>query len=317
MAASKVFTEFSEGLGTINSSDSGQGPDRAVSDRIKGATSSSYDMAATASSQGDIWNWGMHDDTLLREIRALVPGFADYDTDGYSEQLYFLALRDLPIGLAELAGASVLEVGCGLGEGLNFLSRLIDAERVTGLDLSPQAITRATTRLSRGRRLHFVQGDAENLPFEDGELDLVINIESSHTYPDFGRFLDEVARVLKPGGHFSHIDTFTAPRYAQMTRHKEESRGLAWIHERDISEEVRTSIRRRMTAGSHFQRTFAEKRMSPVARLVGRQVRRTIFGAKFAGFPDTALTKALKKAGAVPSLQGLPDSYRHHIARKG
>jgi ubiquinone/menaquinone biosynthesis C-methylase UbiE len=316
MAASKVFTEFSEGLGTINSSDSGKGPDRSVSDRIKGATSSSYDMAAAASAKGDIWNWGMHDDALLSEIRALVPGFTDYDTDGYSEQLYFLALRDLPIGLDELAGTSVLEVGCGLGEGLNFLSRLTDAEKMTGLDLSPQAITRANTRLSRGPRLHYVQGDAENLPFEDGELDLVINIESSHTYPDFDRFLAEVTRVLKPGGHFSHIDTFTAPRYAQMTRLKEESQELEWIHERDISEEVRTSIRRRLTAGSHFQRTFAEKRMSPVARVVGKQIRKTIFGAKFAGFTDTALTKALKKVGAVPSLQGLPDSYRHHVARK-
>ena len=54
--------------------------------------------------------------------------------------------------------------------------------------------------------LDFVQGDAENLPFPDQSFDAVINIESSHCYPRFPRFLAEVARVLRPGGHFLYAD---------------------------------------------------------------------------------------------------------------
>ena len=51
-----------------------------------------------------------------------------------------------------------------------------------------------------------MRGDAENLPFPDQSFDAVINIESSHCYPRFPRFLAEVARVLRPGGHFLYAD---------------------------------------------------------------------------------------------------------------
>ncbi|AEW95947.1 MULTISPECIES: class I SAM-dependent methyltransferase [Streptomycetaceae] len=316
MSTSKVFTEFTEGLRAINSSPDGNGPGKALGERFKNATSSVYDMAAAGSAKGDIWNWGMHDDAVLAEIREVIPGFARYDTDGFSEQLYFLALREVPLGLDEYAGKSVLEVGCGLGEGLNFLSRLVPGAELTGLDLSTAAIDRAKARLSRSGGLTFVHGDAENLPFEDDSLDVVVNIESSHTYPDFERFLAEVARVLKPGGWLTHIDTFTTGRYELLTRLKKESGPLEWVHERDISAEVRTAIRRRMTPGSHFRRAFDAKRMPLPARVLGEEARKAIFGAKFAGFPESRRTRLLKKAGLVPALTALPDSYRHHVARK-
>ena len=54
--------------------------------------------------------------------------------------------------------------------------------------------------------LEFIQGDAENLPFAEGSFDAVVNVEASHCYPDFPSFLEEVARVLKPGGHFLYAD---------------------------------------------------------------------------------------------------------------
>jgi ubiquinone/menaquinone biosynthesis C-methylase UbiE len=50
--------------------------------------------------------------------------------------------------------------------------------------------------------LDFVQGDAQNMPFPDQSLDAVVNVEASHIYPDFERFVDEVARLLRPGGTF-------------------------------------------------------------------------------------------------------------------
>ncbi|MGH8326438.1 MAG: class I SAM-dependent methyltransferase, partial [Steroidobacteraceae bacterium] len=54
--------------------------------------------------------------------------------------------------------------------------------------------------------LDFVQGNAENLPFANQSFDAVINIEASLNYPRFPRFLAEVARVLRPGGHFLYAD---------------------------------------------------------------------------------------------------------------
>ena len=53
--------------------------------------------------------------------------------------------------------------------------------------------------------LDFVHGDAESLPFSDGSFDAVINVEASHAYPRLTRFLEEVVRVLRPGGTSSTL----------------------------------------------------------------------------------------------------------------
>lgn len=75
----------------------------------------------------------------------------------------------------------------------------------TGLDLNAAGVEFCRERHNVAG-LNFVQGDAENLPFPDESFDVVINIESSHLYAQFPRFLAEVARVLVPGGHFLYAD---------------------------------------------------------------------------------------------------------------
>jgi ubiquinone/menaquinone biosynthesis C-methylase UbiE len=84
-------------------------------------------------------------------------------------------------------------------------SRTFRPERYTGLDLNGAGI-RFCQQRHQIEGLIFVQGDAENLPFEPNTLDAVVNVEASHCYPDFPRFLAEVARVLKAGGHFLYAD---------------------------------------------------------------------------------------------------------------
>ena len=63
--------------------------------------------------------------------------------------------------------------------------------------------------------MDFVHGDAEKLPFPDQSFDAVINVESSGAYPHFSRFLAEVARVLRPGGHFLYADLRPANSIAE------------------------------------------------------------------------------------------------------
>jgi ubiquinone/menaquinone biosynthesis C-methylase UbiE len=48
--------------------------------------------------------------------------------------------------------------------------------------------------------LDFVEGNAEELPFDDKSFDAVLSVEASHLYLQFPRFLAEVARVLRSGG---------------------------------------------------------------------------------------------------------------------
>jgi len=315
MSQPDVMTAFTAGLADINLDESRAPRSGVEAAGMKSASSSIYDMAATLSGRGELWNWGMYDPDLAAEIEARLPGFTEFGTDGFSEQLYYLALRDLPDGVDGCAGRAVLEVGCGTGEGLNFLSRLVPGARMTGLDLSPKAIARAEATLARGESLRFVHGDAEKLPFDDSSVDVLINIESSHTYPDLGRFLHEAARVLRPGGTLSHIDVFTRQRLRTMRGITEEMPQLKWISDHDVSGEVRAAVRRRMAPGSRFRRTLDRQRMNPLVRTIATHSQILMFGGMFADYQPPASIKVLSRLGLVPWMSGLPmESYRHQVA---
>lgn len=104
-----------------------------------------------------------------------------------------------------LRGKEVLEVSCGHGGGAAYVARTFQPLRYVGLDLNPAAIGFCREH-HRMDGLAFQQGDAGRLPFQADSFDAVINVEASHCYPDFRRFLAEVARMLRPGGHFLYAD---------------------------------------------------------------------------------------------------------------
>ena len=105
----------------------------------------------------------------------------------------------------DLCGKTVLEVSCGHGGGASWIMRTMQPSSYTGIDLNPTGI-RFCQQRHHVDGLSFLQGDAQKLPFPDQSLDVVINVEASHCYPDFPGFLREVARVLRPGGHFLYAD---------------------------------------------------------------------------------------------------------------
>lgn len=105
----------------------------------------------------------------------------------------------------DLAGKQVLEVGCGQGGGASYLTRALKPESYIGLDLNATGIEFCRRR-HQVPGLDFIQGDAEQLPYPSESFDAVINVESSHFYPHFDRFLSEVSRVLRQGGAFLYTD---------------------------------------------------------------------------------------------------------------
>ncbi len=118
------------------------------------------------------------------------------ETDRYYIQLYHRVAAQ-----ASIEGKQVLEVGCGHGGGASYLTRTLHPASYTGLDLNRDAMDFCRTRHVLPE-LNFMHGNAEKMPFSDCSFDAVINVESSAAYPHFDRFLTEVARVLRPGGHF-------------------------------------------------------------------------------------------------------------------
>ena len=160
--------------------------------------------------------WKMWYPFLTRRLRGEDVCFLNYAYEEEPPLALPLAIEDEPnracIQLyhhvatqVSLHGQTVLEVSCGHGGGASYLTRSQEPNRYIGLDLNPEAIRFCQER-HRIARLHFQTGDAEKLPFESGSFDAVINVEASHCYPDFPQFLAEVARVLRPGGHFLYAD---------------------------------------------------------------------------------------------------------------
>jgi ubiquinone/menaquinone biosynthesis C-methylase UbiE len=141
---------------------------------------------------------------------------------------------------ADLSGKRVLEVSCGHGGGASYLVRTLRPASYTGLDLNPNGIAFCRKRHNLPS-LDFVQGNAEDLPFDDQSFDAVLNVEASHLYPHFPRFLAEVARVLRPGGHFLYTDVRPRAAVAEWEAALAEG-AMRLISKRDINEEVMRGI---------------------------------------------------------------------------
>jgi SAM-dependent methyltransferase len=100
-------------------------------------------------------------------------------------------------------GSTVLDVGCGVGVTACFLAKRYNA-RVTGVDIRTKMVERSDERSRRVKvadRVEFWVADAQDLPFEDGQFDIVIT-ESVTSFPeDQQRAVNEYARVVRSGGY--------------------------------------------------------------------------------------------------------------------
>jgi len=91
--------------------------------------------------------------------------------------------------------AVILDVCCGSGVvGASFRGKV---GRIIGLDLTPEMVALASTRLDE-----VILGDVYEIPFPDNTFDGVCNREVLHLLPQPERPLSEIFRVIKPGGQF-------------------------------------------------------------------------------------------------------------------
>ena len=106
------------------------------------------------------------------------------------EQRYRFALEEVD------PGDDVLEVGTGLGVFSEKLSRKVPSYR--GIEYDPETLKKAKLRVPNPESI--TTGDAQALEFSDDCFDTVVCLEVLEHLPDYRKALDEIARVLKPGG---------------------------------------------------------------------------------------------------------------------
>lgn len=140
------------------------------------------------------------------------------------------------IGNCDLTDCRILDIGCGRGGTIDVIAKYFQPQEIIGIDISSSAISFCQGNNSY-THANFFQGDAENLTFEEDEFDIVINIESSHNYPDIFRFYREVYRVLKIGGDFLYADFFPMERLDRYLYYLQ-SIGFVLEKQRDITHNV-------------------------------------------------------------------------------
>jgi arsenite methyltransferase len=115
-----------------------------------------------------------------------------------------------PFSLGPLnPGDAVLDLGCGAGVDSLVAARLVGpGGRVVGLDVTPAMLERARGNQAQLglANLTFQVGDAEALPFPDGNFDAVISNGVFNLTLDKEKALKEAHRVLKPGGRLLLAD---------------------------------------------------------------------------------------------------------------
>ena len=120
----------------------------------------------------------------------------DYDQfSRYLEQeaRIFYEQLDLP------PGSEMLDVACGSGQIALWAAR--DGINVTGVDIATNLIRRAQARAkAEGLKARFVEGDAEDLPFEDASFDVVTSLYGAMFAPRPDYVARELLRVTSPGG---------------------------------------------------------------------------------------------------------------------
>jgi ubiquinone/menaquinone biosynthesis C-methylase UbiE len=117
---------------------------------------------------------------------------------------------------------TILDVGCGGGKTIQKLAAIAMEGMVYGIDYAKGSVA-----ASRGKNAHLIQAgrveihraSVSQLPFPDNKFDLVTAVETQYYWPDLVKDMQEILRVLKPGGTLIIIaESYKGGKYDSLQR---------------------------------------------------------------------------------------------------
>lgn len=110
---------------------------------------------------------------------------------------------------------TILDIATGTGDMAILLSKT-KAQKITGLDLSAGMLEvgkKKIKALNLENRINMIQGDSENLPFEDNSFDAITVGFGIRNFENLEKGLTEILRVLKPNGIFIILETSVPTKF--------------------------------------------------------------------------------------------------------
>lgn len=147
----------------------------------------------------------MDRDAILKTYRRYARGY-----DVYFGALFQPGRKAVIAQMRCRPGERILEVGVGTGLSLPLYPRTV---QVTGVDISPEMLARATARAHRHGLKHVTLRclDAERMDFPDASFDKVVAMYVVSVAPDPVRLVNEMRRVCKPDGELYIVNHFHHP----------------------------------------------------------------------------------------------------------
>lgn len=149
---------------------------------------------------------------------------------------------------------TVLDLSCGAGWATRLLAKNVPRGTIVGVDLSDQMIAHARESSKEFNNIEYRVGSAEQIPADDNIFDKVLSVEAFYYYPDQERALDELRRVLKPGGNI----------FILINLYKDNDYSLRWVKELRVPVHARAESEYLELITSHgFTRTEAHRIPDP------------------------------------------------------
>jgi ubiquinone/menaquinone biosynthesis C-methylase UbiE len=250
--------------------------------------------------QNRMWKWWYqkmakaNDD---RQFRFMNYGFEDEkgpELEAEDEpNRMFIQLYSMNIRGVDLEGKQVLEVGSGRGGGASWIAKTHKPTKLTAVDFSAEAVSHCQSWYADQKNLQFIEGNAQDLPFEDATFDVVYNVESSHCYGDMVAFIEQAFRVLKPGGMFCWTDLRDAKTMETLPA-LFESKGFEIVESADVVQEVLRALDE-----------INETKMKAIEEKVPNSVRRSF--ETFAGIKGTPVYEGFVSGSMA---------YHRHLMKK-
>ena len=253
-----------------------------------------------ASLQNRLWKWWYQRISKAHnkvDFRFMNYGFIDNNSPVLEPedepyrlfiQLYHMNVRDI-----DLKNKQVLEVGSGRGGGASWIAKSKSPSSLIGVDFSKEAVTLCNDWYEQ-ENLNFIEGNAQDLPFDADSFDIVYNVESSHCYGDINKFVSEVFRVLRKDGYFCWTD-FRDEETMKKTEEIFQNVGFSVASKKEITDEVVDALD-----------MINDAKKERITELVPRTIRRSF--ETFAGVQGTPVYDSFKS--------GKLKYYRYQMVKK-